>query len=121
MEAALYIFLLGSTLAIIFFGINKIVILKKPNTENRKLKSKLSREMGHNYYGEPAWPNDLLYIFPICILGSLFCCIGLAILEPTTLAKPFAIPLEILPEWYFFRYLNYLVLFQTGYWVYVYP
>ena len=27
--------------------------------------------MGHNYYGEPAWPNDLLYMFPVCILGVL--------------------------------------------------
>jgi cytochrome b6-f complex subunit 4 len=27
--------------------------------------------MGHNYYGEPAWPNDLLYIFPVVILGTI--------------------------------------------------
>ena len=66
--------------------------------------------MGHNYYGEPAWPNDLLYIFPVCILGTIACCIGLGVLEPTPLgekADPFATPLEILPEWYFFPTFNF--------------
>ena len=29
----------------------------------------LAKGMGHNYYGEPAWPNDLLYMFPVCIVG----------------------------------------------------
>ncbi|GFQ03213.1 cytochrome b6-f complex subunit 4 [Phtheirospermum japonicum] len=42
--------------------------------------------MGHNYYGEPAWPNDLLYIFPVVILWTI----------------NFATPVEILPDWYFF-------------------
>jgi len=61
--------------------------------------------MGHNYYGEPAWPNDLSYIFPVVILGTIACTIGLAVLEPSMIgepANPFATPLEILPEWYFF-------------------
>ncbi|KAL1152639.1 hypothetical protein V6Z11_A09G123500 [Gossypium hirsutum] len=61
--------------------------------------------MGHNYYGEPAWPNDLLYIFPVVILGTIACNVGLAVLEPSMIgepADPFATPLEILPEWYFF-------------------
>ena len=61
--------------------------------------------MGHNYYGEPAWPNDLLYIFPVVILGTIACSVGLAVLEPSMIgepANPFATPLEILPEWYFF-------------------
>ncbi|CAN4119671.1 unnamed protein product [Withania somnifera] len=61
--------------------------------------------MGHNYYGEPAWPNDLLYIFPVVILGTIACNVGLAILEPSMIgepADPFATPLEILPKWYFF-------------------
>ncbi|KAF8100530.1 hypothetical protein N665_0221s0007 [Sinapis alba] len=39
--------------------------------------------MGHNYYGEPAWPNDLLYIFPVVILGTIACNVGLAVLEPS--------------------------------------
>jgi len=25
------------------------------------LRAKLAKGMGHNYYGELAWPNDLLY------------------------------------------------------------
>ena len=77
-------------------------ILKKPDLSDPKLRAKLAKGMGHNYYGEPAWPNDLLYIFPVCILGTISCCIGLGVLEPTPLgekADPFATPLEILPEW----------------------
>jgi len=67
--------------------------------------------MGHNYYGEPAWPNDLLYIFPVVILGTFAVIIGLSVLEPSALgepADPFATPLEILPEWYFFPTFNLL-------------
>ncbi|KAJ8772775.1 hypothetical protein K2173_027952 [Erythroxylum novogranatense] len=61
--------------------------------------------MGHNYYGEPVWPNDLLYIFPVVIIGTIACNVGLAVLEPSMIgepADPFATPLEILSEWYFF-------------------
>jgi len=86
-------------------------ILKKPDLSDPKLRAKLAKGMGHNYYGEPAWPNDLLYIFPVCILGTISCCIGLGVLEPTPLgepADPFATPLEILPEWYFFPTFNLL-------------
>ena len=85
--------------------------LKKPDLSDPKLRAKLAKGMGHNYYGEPAWPNDLLYIFPVCILGTIACCIGLGVLEPTPLgerADPFATPLEILPEWYFFPTFNLL-------------
>ena len=59
----------------------------------------------------PAWPNDLLYVFPVCILGTFACCIGLAVMAPTQLgepADPFNTPLEILPEWYFFPTFNLL-------------
>jgi cytochrome b6-f complex subunit 4 len=86
-------------------------ILKKPDLTDPKLRAKLAKGMGHNYYGEPAWPNDLLYIFPVCILGTFACVIGLAVLQPTALvepADPFATPLEILPEWYFFPTFNLL-------------
>ena len=41
--------------------------LKKPDLTDPKLRAKLAKGMGHNYYGEPAWPNDLLYIFPVVI------------------------------------------------------
>jgi cytochrome b6-f complex subunit 4 len=62
-------------------------ILKKPDLSDPKLRAKLAKGMGHNYYGEPAWPNDLLYIFPVCILGTISCCIGLGVLEPTPLGE----------------------------------
>jgi cytochrome b6-f complex subunit 4 len=80
-------------------------IIKKPDLSDPKLREKLAKGMGHNYYGEPAWPNDLLYTFPIVIMGSIALCIGLAVLDPAMMgepADPFATPLEILPEWYFY-------------------
>ena len=86
-------------------------VIKKPDLSDPKLRAKLAKGMGHNYYGEPAWPNDLLYIFPICIFGTFACVIGLAVLEPSSFgepANPFATPLEILPEWYFYPTFNLL-------------
>ena len=86
-------------------------VIKKPDLTDPKLRAKLAKGMGHNYYGEPAWPNDILYIFPVCILGIFSCVIGLAVLAPTQLgepADPFNTPLEILPEWYFFPTFNLL-------------
>jgi len=80
-------------------------ILKKPDLNDPKMRAKLAKGMGHNYYGEPAWPNDLLYIFPVVILGTIACVVGLAVLDPAMLADkadPFATPLEILPEWYLY-------------------
>ena len=73
--------------------------------------SKLSKGMGHNYYGEPAWPNDILYIFPVVIFGVTSSVLGLAVAEPLSLgssANPFATPFEILPTWYFFPTFNLL-------------
>ena len=55
-------------------------ILKKPDLSDPKLRAKLAKGMGHNYYGEPAWPNDLLYIFPIVIFGTFACVIGLSVM-----------------------------------------
>jgi len=86
-------------------------VIKKPDLTDPKLRAKLAKGMGHNYYGEPAWPNDLLYIFPVVILGTFAILIGLAVLEPSGFgepANPFATPLEILPEWYFFPTFNLL-------------
>jgi len=86
-------------------------VIKKPDLTDPKLRAKLAKGMGHNYYGEPAWPNDLLYIFPVVILGTFAIIIGLSVLEPSALgepADPFATPLEILPEWYFFPTFNLL-------------
>lgn len=86
-------------------------IIKKPDLTDPKLRAKLAKGMGHSYYGEPAWPNDLLYTFPVVILGTIICCVGLSVLEPSTIgepANPFATPLEILPEWYFYPTFNLL-------------
>lgn len=79
--------------------------IKKPDLSDPVLREKLKKGMGHNYYGEPAWPNDLLYIFPVVILGTIGCVTALAVLDPAMVgepANPFATPLEILPEWYLY-------------------
>jgi cytochrome b6-f complex subunit 4 len=79
--------------------------VKKPDLADPVLREKLKKGMGHNYYGEPAWPNDLLYIFPVVILGTIACCTALAVLDPAMVGEPgnpFATPLEILPEWYLY-------------------
>ncbi len=78
---------------------------KKPDLSDPALRAKLAKGMGHNYYGEPAWPNDLLYVFPVVIIGTIALCVGLAVLDPAMVgepANPFATPLEILPEWYLY-------------------
>ena len=82
-----------------------MAVIKKPDLSDPIFRAKLAKGIGHNYYGEPAWPNDLLYIFPIVILGTISCIVGLAVLDPAATgepANPFATPLEILPEWYFY-------------------
>jgi cytochrome b6-f complex subunit 4 len=85
----------------------------KPDLSDPDLREKLAKGMGHNYYGEPAWPNDLLYMFPVVILGTIACVVGLAVLDPAMVgepANPFATPLEILPEWYLYPVFNILRL-----------
>lgn len=82
-----------------------MAIEKKPDISDPKLRAKLAQGMGHNYYGEPAWPNDLLYVFPVVIFGTIGLLTGLAVLDPALVgepANPFATPLEILPEWYLY-------------------
>lgn len=86
-------------------------VIKKPDLSDPVLRAKLAKGMGHNYYGEPAWPNDLLYMFPVAILATIGSIVALSVLEPTAIgepADPFATPLEILPEWYFFPTFNLL-------------
>ncbi|RAM52102.1 MAG: cytochrome b6-f complex subunit IV [Hapalosiphonaceae cyanobacterium JJU2] len=80
-------------------------ISKKPDLSDPKLRAKLAKGLGHSSYGEPAWPNELLYMFPVTILGAFACCVALAVLDPAIIgepANPFATPLEILPEWYLY-------------------
>jgi cytochrome b6-f complex subunit 4 len=82
--------------------------IKKPDLSDPYLREKLAQGMGHNYYGEPAWPNDLLYVFPVVIFGTIGCCTALAILDPALVgepANPFATPLEILPVFQLLRVL----------------
>ena len=55
-------------------------MLVKPQVSDPTLRAKLSKGMGHNTYGEIAWPNDLLYMFPVCILGVLGISTSLAVL-----------------------------------------
>jgi cytochrome b6-f complex subunit 4 len=88
-----------------YFTFSIMSVLKKPDLSDPILKAKLAKGMGHNTYGEPAWPNDLLYMFPVVIFGTFACLIGLAVMDPAAIgepANPFATPLEILPEWYFY-------------------
>ena len=87
--------------------------LKKPDMTDPIVREKLAKGMGHNYYGEPAWPNDLLYMFPVVIMGAFALIVGLAVLDPALVgepADPFATPLEILPEWYLYPVFNILRL-----------
>jgi len=89
----------------------KIGYMKLPYLKSTILSSKLAKGMGHNYYGEAAWPNDILYIFPVVIFGVASSVFGLAIIQPLGMGEPangFATPLEILPEWYFFPIFNLL-------------
>lgn len=80
-------------------------VVKQPILDNFYLRKKLFTGMGHNYYGEPAWPNDLLYMFPVVILGTLLSVASFAILQTGSIGEasdPFKTPEEILPEWYFY-------------------
>jgi cytochrome b6-f complex subunit 4 len=81
------------------------VITRKVDLDNPKVLAKLKKNMGHMTYGEPAWPNDLLFMFPVVILGTIGMIVGLAVMDPAGVgepADPFATPLEILPEWYLY-------------------
>ena len=89
----------------------RVAVTRIPYLSSSMMRDKLSKGIGHNIYGEPAWPNDILYIFPTVILGSISCVFGLAFSEPTDIAKrgcPIATPIEILPEWYLFPTFNML-------------
>jgi len=65
---------------------------------------------GHNLYGESAWPNDILYVFPPVILALGAGLAGLAVACPPSVelapADPFLTPREILPEYYLYPTFN---------------
>nr|ANQ38917.1 cytochrome b6/f complex subunit IV [Kuruna debilis] len=80
-------------------------VTKKPDLNDPALNAKLAKWTGHNYYGNPYGVTIFYIFFPVVILGTIACNVGLAVLEPSMIgepADPFATPLEILPEWYFF-------------------
>ncbi|MCD7466181.1 hypothetical protein HAX54_002625 [Datura stramonium] len=57
-----------------------------------------------------------LMSFEVVILGAIACNVHLAVLEPSMIgepADPFATPLEIVPEWYFFPGLPNFAVFQS--------
>lgn len=75
------------------------------------LLAKLSCGMGHNSYGEAAWPNDIVYIFAVLIYGLGVLIFGLSIacpLEIMSCSNAFSTPLEIVPEWYLLLCFNLL-------------
>ena len=93
-------------------------VIKKPDLEDPKLRAKLAKGMGHNYYGEPAWPNDLLICFPYCNFRNICYFNWFRILEPYATgepADPFATPLEILPECISSQLLTYYEFYQISY------
>ena len=75
------------------------------------LLAKLSCGMGHNSYGEAAWPNDIVYIFAVLIYGLGVLIFGLSIacpLEIMSCSNAFSTPLEIVPEYYLLLCFNLL-------------
>ena len=93
-------------------------IFKKPDLNGPKMHAKLMTGMGHNYYGEPAWPNELLYVFPVVILGVIACCVGLAVLDSAMIGElenPFTTPQESLLEWHFYPVFRFSVWFLISY------
>ena len=88
-------------------------IIRKPNLNDLRLRLKLLKGMDHNLIIMVNLNGQMPYFIfiPICSLATLACCIGLSILEPTPSgnpADPFAAPLEILSECYFFPAFNLL-------------
>lgn len=78
---------------------------------HKKLCDKLSKGSGHNNYGEPAWPNDILYIFPLAIGWCVHFTTTVSTIQETRKIEsgtPLTTPLEILPEWYLMNVFNLL-------------
>merc|ERR1712013_677498 len=90
---------------------------EKPSLTASAYRSKLCKGMGHNLYGEPAFPNDIVYMFPICILGILSVLGGLSVQEPASItdaSDAFETPTEILPDWYLLPSFNLLRLIPNN-------
>jgi cytochrome b6-f complex subunit 4 len=63
--------------------------------------------MGHNYYGEPVWPNDIFVHFPLTMLSILACCVVVhfTYTQRVTSADPFN-TIRNFTRWYFFPTFN---------------
>jgi cytochrome b6-f complex subunit 4 len=87
------------------------LLISRPDLADPVLLSKIAKGSGHNSYGEPAFPNDLMFLFPVCILCTVVICLGLGVVSPVSLgdsADPFVTPSLIRPEWYL--YPSYVLL-----------
>ena len=87
------------------------MVSRKGDLSDPALRAKLSKGMGHNLYGEAAWPNDILYTFPVCILSLILLVLLLSILNPVPIgiferADLFVTPVGIVPEWYLYPSFN---------------
>jgi len=81
------------------------LLVLRPDLVDSVLLVKVIKGSGHNGYGEPAFPNDLMFIFPICILCTIVVCLRLGVLNPISLGDnvdPFVTPNVICPEWYLY-------------------
>jgi len=99
---------LGSTLAWLVFA-----VVYRAQLGGSGVALKLAKGCGHNRYGEPAWPNEIFYVFPVVIAGVSAASMGVASAEPCRGlfgANSFVTPIEIVPEWYFLPSFNVLRL-----------
>ena len=64
-----------------------IIVSKLLYLFNSTLSAKMSKGLGHNSYGEPAWPNDILYILLVVIYALIPSLINLLAYEPPELTS----------------------------------
>ena len=67
----------------------------------------------------PAWPNDMLYIFPVVIFGTTAILFGLAVSEPYTLGQVAPAHLVAIGFWYVYIYIYIYSIYQHVH-IYIY-
>ena len=65
-----------------------LVNVRLPKLQSSVLCSKLSKGMGQINYGEPLWPNDILFIYPVVILGCASIILGVSAVDPIGIGEP---------------------------------
>lgn len=88
-------------------------VSKIPLYTNDLLLYHVTKGCAHNYFGELAWPNDIVCTFLPVTIGFTLALDVLSLLSPIScclLCDPFATPRELLPEWYFYSVFNILRL-----------